>query len=284
MGTFPFPPQSGRRFSEIIPTFGVDMPYRKALAVILLCVLAAAVSGCSFYDKLQSRGELNKGVAAFKEQKYEEAVKCFQNAMRMDPTFVEPISYMATCYAAMYVPGSVDPSNIKNAKNAISTFETVLQKNPGNANAMVYIAQLYYQLKDYDKSKEWCRKILSKDPSNYEALYRIGVIDYDISYDASGITGENVKDIPINKQTEIKSAIEEGIKALEDSIKMKPSYFEAMHYLNLLYREQAKFTMDETEKNKILLKADTVAIKAMDLEKAAKAAQDTRVLNIKKEE
>jgi len=102
------------------------MPYRKALAVILLCVLAAAFSGCSFYNKLQSRGELNRGVAAFKEQKYEEAVKCFKNAMQMDPSFVEPISYMATCYAAMYVPGSSDSSNVKNARSAISTFETVL--------------------------------------------------------------------------------------------------------------------------------------------------------------
>jgi tetratricopeptide (TPR) repeat protein len=259
------------------------MSNSKAVVAVLLAALLLSSAGCSFYDKLQSRGELNKGVGSFKEQKYTDSIKYFKNAIAMDPSFPEPYSYLATAYAAMYVPGSQEPSNIKYAEDAIRGFETVLQKNPGNANAMVYIAQLYYQLKQYDKSKEWCRKIISKDPKNYEAHYRIGVIDYDISIDATGLTGEKVSEITGSKKTEVTGAIQEGIKALEESIRIKASYFEAMHYLNLLYREQAKFVTSDSEKNQILLKADTVALKAMELEKAAKAAQDTRVLNLKKE-
>ncbi len=259
------------------------MSHSKAVVVLLLATLLLTGAGCSFYDKLQSRGELNKGVGSFKEQKYSDAIKYFKNAIALDPTFLEPYSYMATSYAALFVPGSTEPANIKYAEDAIRGFETVLQKNPGNASAMVYIAQLYYQLKQYDKSKEWCRKIISKDPKNYEALYRIGVIDYDISIDATGLTGEKVGDITPSQKTEINAVIDEGIKALEDSIKMKASYFEAMHYLNLLYREKAKFMTSDSEKNQILLKADSVALKAMELEKAAKEAKDTRVLNLKKD-
>jgi len=259
------------------------MSFCKTFVAVLLAALMLCATGCSFYDKLQARGELNRGVACFRDQKYTDAIKFFKGAIALDPAFIEPYSYLATSYAAMYVPGSQDPNNVQYAKDAISGFETVLRKNPNNANAMIYIAQLYYQLKQYDNSTEWCRKIISKEPKNYEALYRIGVIDYDVSIDATGLAGEKVSDITPTEKTEVLRHIAKGIKALDDAIIIKPDYFEAMHYLNLLYREQAKFAAIDTEKNRILLKADTVALKAMDLEKAAKAAQDTRILNLKKQ-
>ncbi len=58
---------------------------------------------------------------------------------------------------------------------------------------MVSIASLYYQLRDYDQSKTWCRKILEADPNNAEALYRIAVIDFDDSLAKTGLQGENVE-------------------------------------------------------------------------------------------
>ena len=56
--------------------------YIPVLAVATLSLLTM-VTGCS---KLQARDQLIKGVQAYKNAKFEEAIDHFQNAERLDPT------------------------------------------------------------------------------------------------------------------------------------------------------------------------------------------------------
>ena len=137
------------------------------LAVLLLLSLVP-LCGCGFISKLRARDNLNKGVRAFTEQKYDQAAQFFEDAIRQDPEFEVARMYLATTYTSQFVPGSPDPRSKEMANKAIATFTEVLDsakdKSKPNINAMLSIASLYYQLKDSDKSKEWCRKILEKDP------------------------------------------------------------------------------------------------------------------------
>ena len=230
-------------------------------------VVLLLLSGCSFTNRLKSRNELNIGVQAFANNDYETSIKHFKVAIELDPEFLVPYSYMATAYSAMFVPGSAQPENLEIAKNAIITFEEVLERSPDDVNAIVNIAAIYYQLADHDQSRQWCRKILEKEPDNAEALYRIGVINFDISNDATGMTGDLVDLMEDEEKEKIIEVIAEGVNVLEDAIEINPAYFDAMHYLNLLYREEAKFAADQSEENEILLKADGMALKAMALER-----------------
>jgi tetratricopeptide (TPR) repeat protein len=242
----------------------------------LVLVLALFMPACTFVNKLQARDELNKGVKAFGNQDYKTAIDHFNKAVAKDPAFVIPLSYKATAYSAMFVPGSQTEENVGNANEAIKTFQQVLNKEPNNINAIVNIAAIYYQLGDYDKSREWCRKILAKDNRNAEAQYRIGVINYEIVNKSTGMLGENVESMLSSDKDRDLKLIAEGIKALDDAIKIKPDYFDAMHYLNLMYREEAKFAKDSNEKNTILLKADSMALKAMELEKRYKEMEKNK--------
>jgi len=242
----------------------------------LILAMALFLPACTFYNKLQARDELNKGVKAFANQDYKTAITHFTKSAELDPSFTFPLSYKATAYSAMFVPGSQTPENVGNATEAIKTFEVVLSKEPNNINAIVNVAAIYYQLGDYDKSRDWCRKILAKENRNAEAMYRIGVINYEIANKATGMLGENVEGMLSSDKDKILKVVAEGIKVLDDAIKIKPDYFDAMHYLNLLYREEAKFATDNNEKNKILLKADGMALKAMELEKRFKELQKTQ--------
>ena len=92
--------------------------------------------------------------------------------------------YLATAYTSQFVPGSADPKSEEMAQKGIETFKQVVESakdpaNPNSMNAMLSIASLYYQLKKYDESKEWCNRVLKVDPQNAEAYYRIAVIDFD---------------------------------------------------------------------------------------------------------
>jgi tetratricopeptide (TPR) repeat protein len=169
------------------------MRVNKKWFVTLVLVAAIPLSGCGFLSKLRARSALNEGVKAFIDQKYDDASKLFEESIRLDPEFVIARSYLASTYASQFVPGSPDPASAEMAQKAIGTFQSITQIEPNNTNAMLSIASLYYQLEDFDKSKEWCAKIQGIDPNNAESLYRVAVMDYDDSVKKTGLQGENVE-------------------------------------------------------------------------------------------
>jgi len=239
------------------------MRVNKKWLVIVALLAAIPASGCGFITKLRARDALNKGVKCFIDQKYEEAAKLFEESIRLDPQFSVARSYLASTYASQFVPGSPDPKSLEMAKSAISTFEGILETEPGNTNAMLSIASLYYQLKDSDKSKEWCRKIQAVAPQNPESLYRIGVIDYDDSVAKTGLQGESVEFLTNEQKDKILLDIDEGLKAIDQALTIRADYFDAMEYQNLLWREKAKFEKDKVKKSEIIRQADLVAQKAL---------------------
>jgi tetratricopeptide (TPR) repeat protein len=238
----------------------------KWLAVLVL-LAAIPLSGCGFISKLRARDLLNKGVKAFTSQKYDEAAQLFEQSLKLDPEFQVARIYLATAYTSQFVPGSPDPKSKEMANKGIETFQQVIDAdkvNP-NVNAMVSIASLYYQLGEPDKSKEWCRKIMQVYPQNSEALYRIAVIDFDQSLKKSGLQGENVTLLSEEEKSACLKDIEEGLTALDQAIKIRPDYFDAMEYQNLLLRERAKFESDQKAKSDLLRQADLIAQKSLSL-------------------
>ncbi|MFH1572996.1 MAG: hypothetical protein ABIG68_03385 [Acidobacteriota bacterium] len=240
----------------------------RSLAIILCSFAAVALlSGCGFVSKLRARDELNKGVKAFTENEYSVATEHFREAVRLDPEFVTARLYLAASYTQQFVPGSPDPRSAEMAQNAIQTFKEVVEDNPASpsANAMISIASLYYQMKEYDSSKEWCEKILQTDSNSAEAMYRIAVIDYDETSSKTGLQGEGVEFMTDEDRMQALEDIEDGLTRLDQALQIKADYFDAMEYQNLLWREKAKFEKDEEAKSKLLQQADLIAQKALGL-------------------
>jgi tetratricopeptide (TPR) repeat protein len=238
----------------------------KWLALLLL-LSVMPLSGCGFISKLRARDNLNKGVRAFTEQKFDQAAQYFEQAIKQDPEFEVARMYLATTYTSQFVPGSPDPKSKEMANKAIATFQEVLDaakdKTKPNINAMLSIASLYYQLRESDRSKEWCRKILEIEPQNAEAYYRIAVIDFDDSLRKTGLQGENVEFLSPEEKTDTLADIEEGLTALDKALQIRPEYFDGMEYQNLLWREKAKFVKNEKDKTVLIRQADMVAQKAL---------------------
>src|SRR5262245_9229956 len=103
--------------------------------LVTLCALALFVLGAASCQKLQARDNLNKGIKAFREGKFERAVEFFDNATKLDPELTNAELYLATAYAQQFIPGAGSEENTKFAQNAIKTFEKVLQKDSKNASA-----------------------------------------------------------------------------------------------------------------------------------------------------
>ncbi len=232
--------------------------------------LLSATSGCgvlSLYDKLQARNELNEGVKDYASQKYNEAIEHFQASVALDPELVDAQLYLATSYRAQFVPGSQSLDNLQMAKQAISAFEVVLETDPKNTTSMASIAGIHNSMGDYENAKIWYRKQLDADPTNPEPLYAFGIINWQLSYDKTGMTGENIEYLTEEENTGVTQLVDEGIGVLKEAIEIRPGYTEAMQYLNLLYREKSKLATEEEEKQNWELEADKLALEALEMKR-----------------
>lgn len=240
----------------------------KWLTVFLLLAVIP-LSGCGFLQMLRARDDLNKGVKQFTDQKYDAAAQYFEKSIELDPTFETAHMYLATAYMSQFVPGSTDPRSEQMAQKAIEAFKYVVEhaenQSKNKMNAMLYIASLYYQMKKYDESKSWCNRVLATDLQNAEAYYRIAVIDYDYALERTGVQGENVEYLKPEEKDPILKNIEEGLTCLNKAIEIRPDYFDAMEYQNLLWREKAKFEKDQKIKAELIHQADLVAQKSLAL-------------------
>jgi tetratricopeptide (TPR) repeat protein len=227
--------------------------------------------GCGFMKKLRARDNLNKGVKAFTDQKYDAATQYFQKSIDLDPELTKAHVYLATTYMSQFVPGSVDPKSEEMAAKAIKTFTHVAEmvkdpEDPDKKSSMLATANLFYQMRRFDESKDWCSRVLKIDPQNAEAYYRIAVMDFEDANEKTGLQGENVEYLSPEEKSKALQNIEQGLTCLNKALEIRPNYFDAMQYQNLLWREKAKFEKDEKVKMDLIRQADLVAQKAVQLE------------------
>ena len=247
-------------------------------AIASLAILTT-LTGCA---KLQARDQLNKGVQAFKSAKYEEAIDHFQRAGNLDPSLEMAKTYLATAYAQNVVAGSDTPENKKNAQLAINAYQEVLAKDPKDINSAKGIASIYFNTNDFEKAKEWQKKVLEIDPNDPDANYTIGVIDWGVSrknslkvLEAMGSTDKADGNPQLSKSDCAKLAAintplnDEALNYLNKAVQIRPSDDPTMAYLNLVYRRKAETECGNDAARKAdLAQAVSWLQKAMDTRKA----------------
>lgn len=231
---------------------------------IALFLLLLSSASCGFLDKLRARDHLNSGVQAYTAKRYDEAVEEFRAAIENDPELLDAYLYLATTFRAQFVPLAVSPENLRKGQEAIATFEQVLELDPGNATAMANIADIYRNMNEPDRAKDWYRNLMEVQEDKSEALYGIASIDYNLADEKTGKDGENVENLTEEELAEVNRQVDEGIDSLRQALEIRPSYTDAMEYLNLLYREKAELAQDEEEQDRWVREADKLALQALE--------------------
>ena len=229
----------------------------RVLALLGVFAVLLSAAGC---DKLRARDSLNKGVQAYKNAKYEEAIDKFQQAVQLDPTLLNARLYLATAYAQQYIPGADTPENNKMGDQAIEQYKEVLNRDPKNINSVKGIAYLYLQMKKFDDAKAYYRKAINADPNDPEPYYSVAVIDWTQSYqprmeeraklglkpdEPLNIKDKNQKKVCEDLRTKNSGNIQDGIDNLNKALQLRPDYDDAMAYMNLMYRERADLQCDD---------------------------------------
>jgi len=259
----------------------------KNLRLITLAAVALALFSSVGCNKLRARDQLNKGVEAYKNNHYEQAIDHFQQSVQLDPNLINARMYLATAFVSQYIPGVDSPDNLRTAQQAIDEYQRVIDMNPTRdqkVNSAKGIAYLYLNMKKWDDAKKYYRMASDLDPNDPEPYYSVGVIDWTACYQPRmeeraklGMKPEENLN-PKNKDqakvcTELKAkntpVIQEGIDSLNKAIQIRPDYDDAMAYMNLMYRERADVQCDDPAARQADLKtADEWVDKTMATKKA----------------
>jgi hypothetical protein len=261
------------------------------LAVIVASLLPLSLTGCTRY---RVRREMHDGNAAYKAEQYEKAIRHYESVVKMAPSRDDAWLNMAYSYRAMYRPGSEHPKDVAYADkgieafrkymqlrpdddgarqyylefcqsalrydNAIALFEEDLRKKPNDPQKIRALASLYLKKKDVEGAMKLWRRWTQVDPQNPESYYTIGVASFDRSYKSQFLSAD-----------ERRAIIKEGMEALGKALEIRPDYFDALAYMNLLYRERAKLLASEGDlvaAQEDIATADRYQKKALDVRRA----------------
>jgi Tfp pilus assembly protein PilF len=251
------------------------------MAGLVIGLITLTSTGC---EKLRARDQLNKGVQAYRNARYADAVERFKTAVDLDPNYPIARLYLATAYMSQYIPGAESPENAQMATAAHDQFLKVLDQDPKNTVAIASIASLYFNQKKFDEAQEWNRKLITVDPKNKEAFYTLGVIAwtkaFQVNAEARAKLGMRPEDPGPLKDPKLRLAlreknlamIEQGMKDLENALAVDKNYDDAMAYMNLLYRQRADLQDSSEAYRKDTDAADNWVQKTLDTKKMKAAA------------
>jgi tetratricopeptide (TPR) repeat protein len=273
---------------------------RAGLLGCLLLLAPLLTGGCGF---VQARMAMKEGNAFYNTKHYDEAVDQYKKVIEIDPTYKDAYTNMGLAYLALYQPGSthekdvayskgaikafkdylsIDPENEKvknflmeicqksnNTDEAIQFFVAEHEKHPDDIKTISIIGSLYSKLGNIEEALKWMEKRVQLEPNNPEAFYTIGVNCWARSY--------NHMDLSLEERYAI---LDKGLAALDKAIELKPEYFEAYTYKNLILRQKASFDTSPAQRLIYGQQADQFLKKAMELQNAAKqqaaAAADSK--------
>lgn len=272
------------------------MTGRKGGAIALALLLAGVAASCSALKVRMAMGEGNR---LYKAERYEEAIAEYKKILEIAPDHWDANYQIAMSYLALYHPGSTHPKDKEYAERASEYFERLLTeleapspevrdkvqnyylglltsadradraadyiqgllaRDPRNTGLMAQLAQIYMKKGDFPNALKYYKMKADIEPGNKENWYTIGVLCWARSY--HGKTAISL--------VEREQAVAEGMQAIEKALALDPDYFEAVSYLNLLYRQRQEILQAYgklQEAQEAYLKAEQLLARAMELRK-----------------
>ena len=173
-----------------------------------------------------------------------------QQMIQVDPTDPANYFYLANIY-----------EQNGDYENAEAQFLKAKEMKPNDPVVYTTLAAFYDRQGEFDKVINALNERAQHEPNNPEAHHVIATYYWNEAY-------KNFKLKDADKMKYIQAGLTEADKALE----LKPDYFEALTYKNLLLRSEALVEKDPARQQQLIKQADQLRDKAQELQKQKQAA------------
>jgi len=173
-----------------------------------------------------------------------------QKMIDMEPK--EPSNY--------FVLGKIYEDN-GDYERAEQTYEKAREVKPSDPAVYMTLAGFYNRQGEFDKTMDALKARAQQEPNNPEAYYTIATFYWEKAY----------KDFTTPEPKKIEF-VQAGLEAVDKSLSLKPDYFEALTYKNLLLRVQANLEKNPQKQQALLREADQFRDKAQQIRSKQRAA------------
>jgi hypothetical protein len=111
-------------------------------------------------DDIKKVNLYNKGVNKMAEEKFEDAIRCFDLSLRIDPFFVDSL-----------IKKGYSHFHLNQYNLAITIFDRVLEIDINNPEVWNMKGLVFYKSKNYEKAIECCEKAIDFNPNDAMAWY-----------------------------------------------------------------------------------------------------------------
>jgi len=194
-----------------------------------------------------------------------------------------------------YLVAAYGPDKLNDPTQQEPILQQMIQVDPSDPANYFYLANIYEQNGDYEKAEEQFLKAKEMKP-NESTVYTTLAAFYDRQgeFDKTiNALNERAEHEPNNpeahhviatyywneayknfklKETDKMKYIQAGLGEADKALALKPDYFEALTYKNLLLRSEALLEKDPAKQQALLKQADQLRDKAQELQKQKAAA------------
>ena len=135
----------------------------------LLCVTELSIAWAQAQPEgaIEATVFVDRGLLAYQGKKYDEALKEFQEASRLNPANIDALYYQGVTYVAMGRPG-----------DALAVLEKARTMRPDDFDVLFQLGALYFNQKEYDKAEPLLRQVYQFEPTRPNIGYYLGFIEY----------------------------------------------------------------------------------------------------------
>ncbi len=245
---------------------------KRLFTLAALILLLIPLAGC---NQVKARSKFREGNAEYRNESYVKALEKFQEGLELDPGSSQVWRSVGLAALALYKPGVETAQNKEYGEVAGKAFQSYLDDYPDDTKIREYLLTTLVNTKQYDAALAYLDKRAQEAPAEANDLrnLKISILTSSGRLDeawnevrqgsgpgqaeayfrvAATAWNESYNNPALDSATRAKY-VDLGLEAVDQAVKAKKDYFEAMVYYNLLYREKAKLQTDA------LLRADYIA-------------------------
>ena len=213
----------------------------------------------------KKRSEMDGGDPKIKRLALEYLVNAYGPEKLNDPAQQEPILLRMIEVDPADTTAYFGLANIYEQSGDYQRAEEMLVKardvKPRDPAVYMQLAGFHNRQGAFDKTMEALHARAEMEPTNPEAFYTIASYYWEKAY----------RDFTLSPTDQMKFT-QEGLKAVDKAIELKPDYFEALTYKNLLLRVQARLVKDPGEQQRLMTEAKQYEARAIEVRNKQRAA------------
>ena len=147
----------------------------RAALIVVLAMTTLGTVGC---DQFNARREVQDGNQLYKDGKFEEAAKKFEDAVAKVPALDIAHHNLGLTYAKLFSPGLKTPANQEMADKAANELGIYLKTNPKDNTIRAMMTHIWIDAGNFQKALDYWEKEHNTDPTNADVMSKLAGIEF----------------------------------------------------------------------------------------------------------